>query len=200
LLAVMLGLLTIARNVRKSHESAKAAPPKARRDPDGLEADLAPLHATNLDWDLLGQASRQLAQQVAESGYQPTIVVAVARGGLVPAAAIAYALGVKRVFTVSVETHSEVDQLPRFPVMLHPRLDPADLTGADVLVADDMADTGATLRLVTEFCLKHAARCRCAVLYKNTHSAVNCDYAWLRTSFTWPSPAKDFAKGRRGPA
>ena len=38
-----------------------------------------------LTWELFGEASRALAQQVADSGYEPSIVLAVARGGLMPA-------------------------------------------------------------------------------------------------------------------
>ena len=104
-----------------------------------------------LTWELFGEASRALAQQVADSGYEPSIVLAVARGGLMPAAAMAYALGVKNLFTMNVEFYTGVDQRLDFPVMLPPLLDAVDIAGARVLVADDVADTGATLKLVTDF-------------------------------------------------
>ncbi|MFC9035351.1 phosphoribosyltransferase, partial [Streptomyces arboris] len=45
-----------------------------------------------LTWDMFGRASRELALQVTDSGWLPDVVVAVARGGLVPGGAIAYAL------------------------------------------------------------------------------------------------------------
>jgi hypoxanthine phosphoribosyltransferase len=142
-----------------------------------------------LAWDLFGDASRALAQQIVDSGYRPTIVLGVARGGLLPAATIAYALNVKNLFTVNVEFYTGVDERLEFPVMLPPLLDVVDIAGATVLVADDVADTGATLRLVMDYCAEHVADVRCAVLYEKPRSTVKCEYVWRRTDrwidFPW---------------
>jgi hypoxanthine phosphoribosyltransferase len=147
-----------------------------------------------LTWTRFGEASRALAQQIADSGYEPTIILAVARGGLLSAAAIAYALGVKNVFTMNVEFYTGVDERLDFPVMLPPLLNAVDVAGARVLVADDVADTGATLKLVKDFCAEHVADVRCAVLYEKPRSIVKCEYVWHRTdrwiNFPWStSPA-----------
>ena len=142
-----------------------------------------------LAWDLFGEASRELAQQVTDSGYRPTIVLGIARGGLLPAATLSYALGVKNLFTMNVEFYTGIDERLQFPVMLPPLLDAVDLAGATVLVADDVADTGATLKLVTDFCEAHVADVRCAVLYEKPRSIVKCEYVWRRTDrwidFPW---------------
>ena len=142
-----------------------------------------------LDWNLFGEASRALAQQVADSGYAPTIVLGVARGGLLPAATIAYALNVKNLFTLNVEFYTGVDERLQFPVMLPPLLNVVDIAGATVLVADDVADTGATLQLVMDYCAEHVADVRCAVLYEKPRSTVKCEYVWRRTDrwidFPW---------------
>lgn len=142
-----------------------------------------------LGWDLFGEASRALAQQVVDSGYRPTIVLGIARGGLLPAATIAYALGVKNLFTMNVEFYTGIDERLQFPVVLPPLLDAIDVAGATVLVADDVADTGATLKLVTDFCAEHVADVRCAVLYEKPRSIVKCEYVWQRTDrwidFPW---------------
>jgi hypoxanthine phosphoribosyltransferase len=58
-----------------------------------------------------------------------------------------------------------------------------------VLVADDVADTGATLELVMDFCADHVADVRCAVLYEKPRSIRKCEYVWRRTDrwidFPW---------------
>lgn len=154
-----------------------------------------------LAWDLFGEACRELAQQVADSGYRPTIVLGIARGGLLPAATIAYALNVKNLFTMNVEFYTGIDERLEFPVMLPPLLDGVDIAGATVLVADDVADTGATLRLVMDFCAAHVADVRCAVLYEKPRSAVKCEYVWRRTErwidFPWSTlPPVTPAAGR----
>ena len=43
-----------------------------------------------LTWSRYGEAARELGQEIRSSGFHPDIVLAIARGGLVRAASIAY--------------------------------------------------------------------------------------------------------------
>jgi uncharacterized protein len=144
-----------------------------------------------MTWSLFGDASRELATRVASGGYRPGIIIGIARGGLLPAAAMAYALDVKNVFMMSVEFYTGVEERLDFPVMLPPLLNAVDIKGARVLVVDDVADTGGTLKLVNDFCAEHVAEVRCAVLYEKPRSMVKCQYVWRRTdrwvNFPWSS-------------
>lgn len=145
-----------------------------------------------LGWKTFGQAARSLAEQVKESGYRPSIILAVARGGLLPAGTLAYALGAKNVFMISVEFYTGVDERLDFPIMLPPLLNAVDIAGAHILIVDDVADTGATLQLVKDFCTTHVAEVRCAVIYEKPRSVVKCEYGWRRTdrwvNFPWSTP------------
>jgi hypoxanthine phosphoribosyltransferase len=142
-----------------------------------------------LTWAGFGDATRVLAQQVADSGYRPDIVLSIARGGLTVGGALAYALGVKNCFTMNVEFYTGVDQRLDVPVMLPPTLDVLDIRGLHVLVADDVADTGKTLALVHDVIGEHVAAARCAVLYQKPHSVIDAEYVWRRTDrwieFPW---------------
>lgn len=142
-----------------------------------------------LTWDLFGTASRELATRIAEDGYRPDFVLAIARGGLVPAGALAYALDVKNVATINVEFYTGVDERLAVPVMLPPVPEVVDLAGARVLIVDDVADTGRTLEVVYDFCREHVTEARTAVLYEKPHSVVHCEYVWRRTdhwiNFPW---------------
>ena len=60
-----------------------------------------------LTWELFGEASRSLAQQVADD-YDVDMVLAVARGGLLIGGALGYALSVKNVYTMNVEFYTGV--------------------------------------------------------------------------------------------
>src|SRR6202011_5695374 len=93
---------------------------------------------------------RPLAAQVADSGFRPDMVLAVARGGLTVAGALAYALSVKNCFAMNVEFCTGVDERLDVPVMLPHTLDLVDIRGLRVLVADDVADIGRTLALLHE--------------------------------------------------
>ena len=144
-----------------------------------------------MSWQDLGDGTRELAEQVHHDGYRPDIVLAIARGGLLVAGALGYALGVKNTFTMNVEFYTGVDERLDFPVMLPPLLNAVDIAGARVLVVDDVADTGGTLKLVKDFCAEHVAEVRCAVLYEKPRSVVKCEYVWRRTdrwvNFPWSS-------------
>ena len=142
-----------------------------------------------LSWDQFGAATRQLAASVRTDGFAPDLILAIARGGLFIAGALGYALDVKNVHMMNVEYYTGVDQRLDAPVMLPPLPNVADLGGARVLIADDVADTGATLRFVRDFCAEHVAEVRCAVVYQKPQSEVDCEYVWRRTDlwidFPW---------------
>src|SRR6187431_2588944 len=97
-----------------------------------------------MTWDELGIAARELARQVLADGFRPDLVLSVARGGLLVGGAIAYALGVKNTYTMSVEFYTGVDERLPAPMILPPVPELVDLAEARLLIADDVADTGRT--------------------------------------------------------
>jgi len=142
-----------------------------------------------LTWETFGSATRTLAEAVAADDWRPDIVVAVARGGLTVAGALSYALGVKNCGTINVEFYTGVDERLDVPVVLPPSLQLVDVAGLKVLVVDDVADTGHTLRLVREVLVQHVDEARTAVLYHKSQSVIVPDYSWKQTdawiNFPW---------------
>ena len=146
-----------------------------------------------LSWDGFGAASRELAEQVHEDGYEPDLILSIARGGLLVGAALGYALDVKNTWTMNVEFYTGIDERLDVPMILPPVPELVDLDSARMLIADDVADTGETLRLVKDFCAGKVAEVRCAVLYEKSRSLVSCEYVWKRTDlwidFPWSAEA-----------
>ncbi|MFD8708045.1 phosphoribosyltransferase [Kitasatospora sp. NPDC059648] len=142
-----------------------------------------------LDYQTFGRAVRELAQTIADDGYAPDLVLSIARGGVFVAGGLAYALDCKNIHLVNVEFYTGVGTTLEMPVMLAPVPAAIDFTDKKVLIADDVADTGKTLRLVHDFCLDHVAEVRSAVIYEKSHSLVKCEYVWKRTDdwieFPW---------------
>src|SRR5579871_7016519 len=142
-----------------------------------------------MSWDDLGSGSWELAETIAADGYVPDIVLAIARGGLLVAGALSYSLGVKNTFTMNVEFYTGIDERLDMPMILPPVPDLIDFSETRVLIADDVADTGATLALVKEFLSDKVAETRCAVLYEKPRTTVSCEYVWRRTDlwidFPW---------------
>lgn len=144
-----------------------------------------------LTWPDFGVAGRELGQQVTDDGYRPDLLLAIARGGLLAAGVLSYALSVKNVHLVNMEFYTGVNERLDLPVMLPPAPSTVDLSGARVLIVDDVADTGETLKAVRDFCADHVAETRCAVIFEKPRSLVKCQYVWRRTekwiNFPWSS-------------
>ncbi len=142
-----------------------------------------------LTWDGFGMAGRDLAQQVVDSGYQTDIVVAIARGGMLLAGSISYALGVKSCGALNVEFYTGVDTRLPEPVILPPMLDEASLVGKRILLVDDVSDSGRTLALVVQLLTASGAEVRTAVLYTKPKTVHEPEYTWRRTdrwiTFPW---------------
>ncbi|MFG2680311.1 phosphoribosyltransferase [Streptomyces sp. NPDC048392] len=143
----------------------------------------------SLTYEQFGVAVRELARAVADDGYEPDIVLSIARGGVFVAGGLAYALDCKNIHLVNVEFYTGVGTTLDMPVMLAPVPNVIDFSDKKVLITDDVADTGKTLKLVRDFCLDTVAEVRCAVIYEKSHSLVQCEYVWKRTDewidFPW---------------
>lgn len=142
-----------------------------------------------MTWAELGTGARDLAAQIVADGYEPDLILGIARGGLLTAGALSYALDVKNAFTMNVEFYTGVDERLPVPMLLPPVPDLVDLHDERVLIADDVADTGQTLKLVKDFLAGKVGEVRVAVLYEKPRSIVKCEYVWRRTDrwidFPW---------------
>ena len=142
-----------------------------------------------LTYETFGTAVQELAQQVVDSGYEPDLILSIARGGLGLGMGLGYALDVKNLSAVNVEFYTGIDQRLDVPIMLPPTPDAVDLSGLRVLIADDVADTGRTLEIVRDFCADHVAEARIAVIYEKPWTTVHPEYVWRHTEawidFPW---------------
>jgi len=136
-----------------------------------------------LDYSDFGVGIRWLAQKLVDSEWIPDAVLGVVRGGLFVAAGLAYALDLKDVRHVNVEFYTDAGETLPAPVVVGELPYLADLSGRRVLVADDVADTGATLHFVRGL-LPADADVRVAVIYAKPSTTYTPELAW-RTTDRW---------------
>lgn len=152
----------------------------------------------NLTWQGFGDACRQIAEQIADSGWMPDLIVAIARGGMLPAGAISYALGVKANGAINVEFYTGVGKTMLEPEILEPYMDISSLEGKRVLIVDDVADSGKTLKLIMDLIAKEGLSmgsgtakvdARSATIYLKPTSVIKPDYVFKQTdkwiNFPW---------------
>lgn len=142
-----------------------------------------------LTWDGFGDATRDLSRQIVADGFVPEVVVAIARGGLLPGGAIAYGLGAKNCGALNVEFYTGIGTVLERPEVIPPALDLGYLAGRRVLLVDDVADSGRTLKLAVELLRAEGADVRSATIYTKPGTVASPDYSWRATSlwidFPW---------------
>ena len=144
-----------------------------------------------LTWPDYGVGIRELARQVADDSFEPDIILGIARGGLIPAGSLGYALSIKNTYLINVEYYTDVDERLDVPVILPPYLELVDLEHASILIVDDVADTGHTLQMVYEYVASRVRKAKAAVLYEKPRSVIKPEFVWRRTdrwiNFPWSS-------------
>ncbi len=142
-----------------------------------------------LTWDGFGAATRELSRTIVADGFAPEVVVAIARGGLLPGGAIAYGLGAKNCGALNVEFYTGIGTVLVNPEVLPPELDMGYLKGRRVLLVDDVADSGRTLKLAVELLEAEGAEVRSVTIYTKPSTVIQPDYAWKATDkwidFPW---------------
>lgn len=132
-----------------------------------------PVRAISLD-EVVAGADR-LARMVRSSGYQPDTVIAVARGGFMPARFVCDFLGVSRLMSVKVQHYAAGAHAAAQARVTVPLGGPIE--GEHVLVVDDVNDSGKTLQALhpylDDLC---PASVRTAVLHDKRVTACPADF------------------------
>ena len=138
-----------------------------------------------ITWDEAYQLSRRLARQIKSSGFRPDLVVAIGRGGYVPARIVCDFLLHNLLTSIKVE-HWDIaackrpEAKVRFPLAV-------DVRGQSILIIDDITDTGDTLRATLDY-LKELGgeEMKTGVLQHKVTSTVEPDfYADLIKEWRW---------------
>ena len=107
-----------------------------------------PDKAFPVSWDQFHRDARALAWRIAGMGHEWRAIVAITRGGLVPAAIICRELGIRLIETVCIASYHDYDEQGELQVLKN--VDKAILAdeGQGVLIIDDLTDTGKTAAIV----------------------------------------------------
>jgi hypoxanthine phosphoribosyltransferase len=118
---------------------------------------------------------RNVSEQVKASGYTPTTIIGLARGGWVPARLLCDFLGITDLVSLKVEHWLETGKTRneatiRYPITM-------SLENKSILIFDDITDTGKSLITATEHCQNlHPDEIRTGVMQYITSSSCRPDY------------------------
>lgn len=139
-------------------------------------------------WDLIYQLLVKIADKIKKSGFNPEIIVGVARGGWPPARVLSDLLENPNLANVKAEFYLDIYKTIEKPRITQPIS--TSVKGKGVLVVDDVADSGKSLKLVREHLLREgASEVRICTLYYKPWSIVTPDYYMKKTEawviFPW---------------
>lgn len=104
-------------------------------------------------WDEVVDWARDLSKKVESSGYRPDVIVAIARGGFVPARLLCDFLLVENLVSLQSQHWTEAAKVEEKAIIKYPYT--LDLNGSKVLIVDDIVDTGDSVLLAKEFIHKN---------------------------------------------
>jgi xanthine phosphoribosyltransferase len=107
-----------------------------------------PEKAFPVSWDQFHRDARALAWRLAGVNPQWKAIVCITRGGLVPAAVISRELGIRIIETVCVASYHDYTSQGQLQVLkeINPSL--LENEGENILIIDDLTDTGKTAGVV----------------------------------------------------
>lgn len=134
-------------------------------------------------WDYIHELCINLAEQIKRSKYQPDLIVAIARGGWIPGRLLSDLLGKSDIATIKVEHYVDFYKTREKPEITQPL--PIDVRGKKILIVDDLADSGSSLKLVMEYLRKQGAKdVKICTLYWKPWSVVVPDF-YARETDAW---------------
>ena len=122
-------------------------------------------------WDQIYGLLLKLAEAVRKSGFEPDVIVGVSRGGWIPARIMSDLLENPKLANVTVEFYVGVAETKNEPIITQPVS--VSVKDKRVLVVDDLADTGESLKLVNSHLKKHgASEVKIATIYYKPWSII----------------------------
>ncbi len=129
-----------------------------------------------MSWEESERLIGKVVKRIWKSGFSPDVIVAIIRGGLVPARVIADRMALKDLITIKMEHWGTAVPLKEAKITQGVG-NGAAVAGKKVLVVDDLTDTGESLEKAAEYIRKFgASEVRTAVVEHKSSSKFVPDY------------------------
>ena len=135
------------------------------------------------EWDEIYAMLLDLALEIRKSGFRADLIVGVSRGGWAPARILSDLLENARIANIRIEFYTGLEKTAAKPIVTQPIS--TEISGRNVLVVDDVSDTGESLKLAMDHAIERgAASVRTATIYLKPHSVFRPDF-FCRSTSDW---------------
>lgn len=107
--------------------------------------------ASQLFWHNIYSGLQLLSIELKKDKFVPDAIVGVGRGGLIPATLLAYKFNVKPLFNYTIQSYGDENvKTNEFITFQEPGVDICNYKHKNVLVVDDLSDSGDTLLYIVD--------------------------------------------------
>lgn len=123
-----------------------------------------------LSWEKIEEAVEELGNKIKDSGFKPDYIIGITTGGIVPLGLLVKQLGLRNILTVSAGSY-EKDKQKELSITYMPEI---DLSNKKILLVDEIAETGKTLKKISEAVLEKykAGQIKTAVIVVNKERCI----------------------------
>lgn len=143
------------------------------------------------NWDYIYRLCRNISMDIRSSGYKPDVIVALARGGWFAGRVLCDFLNLSDLISLKIEHYTGTANAMDGPRIRYP-VDEDMIRGKNVLIVDDISDTGKSMIFAKEYVLKYSPKeVRTATLQHLLCSEMKSDYVgealdeWAWVVYPW---------------
>jgi hypoxanthine phosphoribosyltransferase len=147
-----------------------------------------PINCRFVSFEEIYNMTRKLADKVAASGYNPELLIAIARSGFVPGRLMSDFLGNPSLYSLKVEHWLDTTAQHAKDATI-PHRTPLPAKGKRVLIVDDIVDTGKSAKQAIQYCRDQGAKdVKLAVMVYLANSELEPDfYSMKQVEWVWLS-------------
>lgn len=127
-----------------------------------------------LSWDEIYRTCLRLAKDITNDGFKVDCIIGISRGGLIPSRIFADIFDIHDIFIITARYYKGINERLEKPI-IKINADMNNLKNKNILVIDDIVDTGTTMTLLAEMINKHN-NIKTLTLYKKPISSFEPDY------------------------
>jgi hypoxanthine phosphoribosyltransferase len=139
-------------------------------------------------WQIIYEMLLAQTQKIQASQYQPDIIIGIAKGGTIPTRILSDLMEISQTTNIQIKSYRTIAE-PEIEPLITQRLT-TSITNKKVLLVDDIADSGKTLKAAKMYLQEHKAKdIKIATLYAKPTSEIEPDFYEKKTSkwvvFPW---------------
>jgi hypoxanthine phosphoribosyltransferase len=139
-------------------------------------------------WNQIYDMLLSQTQKIQNQNYKPEIIIAIAKGGLIPARTLTDLLEIQELGYIHIEFYKDINKTRQEPTLKQNLT--IQVLGKKTLLVDDIADTGRSLNLAKTYLQQQGAcQIKTATLYKKPQSSTTPDFYEKQTAswvvFPW---------------